>query len=153
MKTTDPRDRMGVYKTIDDVPDRYRLQNHADAYADRDVWAEWVDTIDLTDHMEETLRRAEDEWKTHMESRGRHHALARPDDVVTWSATLLDTGRSIDTAYNRYWVQVEKFYTWLQNHVDYPIVYHPFWMAAVTDRDGPTGRIWDEKTKATRGEA
>lgn len=151
MKTADPRDRMGVYHRLETVPDRYRLGNYENAYDGRDVWGEWVDTLDLTDHLEETLGRAEREWKAHMADRGRHHALARPEDVVAWSTALLDGDRGVGTAYNRYWVQVEKFYTWLQNHVDYPHVYHPFWMAVVSDRDGPTGRIWDKKTADTGG--
>jgi hypothetical protein len=142
---------MGVYRSLDGVPDRYRLGNYEAAYADRDVWAEWVDTLDLTNYLEETLGRAEREWKAHMDDQRRHHALARPEDAVTWATALLDGSRGVGTAYNRYWVQVEKFYTWLQTHVDHPHVYHPFWMAVVADRDGPTGRIWNKKIEKTGG--
>lgn len=142
---------MGVYRSLDGVPDRYRLGNYEAAYADRDVWAEWVDTLDLTNYLEETLERAEREWKAHMDDQRRHHALARPEDAVAWATALLDGSRGVGTAYNRYWVQVEKFYTWLQTHVDHPHVYHPFWMAVVADRDGPTGRIWNKKIEKTGG--
>ena len=34
---------MGVYKDIDSVPTKYRLQNHEPAYADRDVWADYFE--------------------------------------------------------------------------------------------------------------
>jgi hypothetical protein len=150
MKTADPQDRMGVYARLDEVPDRHRLGNYIDAYAGRDVWGEWVDSQgEISDALVDNLRRANDSWSAFVTDRGRHPALAQPSDVVAWSAVLLDANRSVRTAYRRYWVQVEKFYTWLQNHVDYPHVYHPFWMAVVEDRDGATGEIWDEKTART----
>lgn len=39
--SSDARHRMGVYKRIDTVPDRYQLLNHEAAYAGRDTWTEY----------------------------------------------------------------------------------------------------------------
>ena len=44
-KTTDAGERAGVYKELDDVPDRYRLYHHARAYEGRDVWDEYLTGI------------------------------------------------------------------------------------------------------------
>lgn len=133
--STDPADRMGVYKSLADVPDRYRLGHHSGAYAGRDVWAEYV-----AEHLAETYPDASERfhrdvdncgerWRAHMADRDRHHALARPVDVEEWIDALL-ADRTVGTVYAQYWVRIEEFYGWLQAHGDHPHVYHPVLMAA-----------------------
>ena len=151
-KSPDPRDRMGVYKRLSDVPDRYRLHHHANAYEGRDVWNEFL-TEHLfprfdSDRFKEDARRAGRYWKEHMAERGRHHALATPDDVETWMADLLDRLK-LKTAYNSYWVRVERFYYWLQWHTEHPHTHHPVLMAAADG--GAAGEVWDEKMARRRG--
>lgn len=147
-----PAERLGVYKALDQVPDRYRLQNHANAYGGRDVWDEF-----LTGHLfekydserfKEEARRAGRYWKEHMDSRGRHHALATPADIESWVAGLLDD-RKVKTAYNCYWVRIERFYSWLQWHTEHPHVYNPVLMAA-TDGEA-SGAVWEEKMARRQG--
>lgn len=143
----DPADRMGVYKQLADVPDRYRLAVHADAYADRDVWAEYVD--ENPDRLTSVggrrgHERAGRRWKAHMADRDRHHALARPADVETFIADLLDRFAP-GTVYNPHWVRLEAFYDWLTWHADHPHRYNPVLMAAA-DPDAPaTTRLWRRK--------
>ena len=145
----DPVARMGVYKRFDDVPDRYRLNHHADAYAGRDVWEEFLLTYLLVKYNSETFqqraRRAGRHWSNHMETRGRHHALATPDDVEAWCIELLER-LEVTTAYNEYWVCLERFYTWLQWHTDHPHTYQPFLMAAAESDAAQT--IWKKKISA-----
>lgn len=152
-KSPDPADRLGVYKRLADVPARYRLQQHTAAYADRDVWAEFM-TVLREQHDSERFAQvsanAEADWKAHMDARGRHHALATPADVATWCTALLDR-LALRTAYNKYWVRVEQFYDWLLWHNDHPHVYHPPRMAALTDADGSAGAIWAKKLSHNRG--
>lgn len=145
-KSIDPLDRMGVYKQLADVPDRHRLSQHAAAYADRDVWREYLSAELVprydTARFRENARRAGRYWREHMANRGRHPALARPADVETWMTTLTDR-MTLQTAYNDYWVRLEGFYSWLQFHTDHPHTYQPVLMAAAGGDVSAT--VWNEK--------
>lgn len=146
---TDPLARIGVYKTLSDVPNRHRLFHHADAYTGRDVWREYLIAELYGDR--DIPRKREligEHWKDHMATRGRHHALATPEDVATFSAYLLDQ-YSLATALD-YWTHIERMYWWLMERSDHPHLYHPFLMAAGSDE--PTRVIWDAKIKDGRGE-
>lgn len=145
--SADPRDRMGVYKRLSDVPERYRLHNHANAYEGRDVWNEYVtDEIPQSrgDRFMDNLQRIERRWKSHMDSQGRHHALATPGDIEEWCQWLCDEFK-INHAYDPYWCRLEEFYQYLQWHTDHPHNYNPVHMAVV---EYPASQqIWDEKTR------
>ncbi|MFB6310160.1 MAG: hypothetical protein ABEH64_03145 [Salinirussus sp.] len=142
----EPDKRMGVYTRLEDVPDRYRLYHHEAAYAERDVWEEYLTEYFLdtfgTDYTEQYARRAGRDWKEHMTERGRHHALATPEDVDTWCTALVDRMKP-RSAYQNYWTKLERFYSWLQTHTDHPHVYHPVLMAAA--EYPAAGQIWDIK--------
>lgn len=77
-----------------------------------------------------------------MDERGRHHALARPDDVEAWSTDLVERF-SIDRAY-QHWNVIEGFYEWLLWHTDHQHTYNPFHMAVV-DSESSTRQIWNRK--------
>lgn len=150
--TTEPGERAGVYKHIDDVPDRYRLYQHATAYEGRDVWEEYL-TEDFfekydTDYTRKATRRVGDDWKDHMADRGRHHALATPKDVETWCTALFERMK-VNSAYRNYWPKLERFYSWLQTHTEHPHVYHPFRMAAAEYSNAST--IWERKIGSWEG--
>jgi len=150
--STNPAERLGVYKSLEEVPERYRLSNHTTTYKGRDVWTEFLTTHLFekfdSDRFKEDARRAGRYWKEHMAERERHHALATPADVETWMNGLL-TRMNLKTAYNSYWVRLERFYSWLQWHTEHPHVYNPLLMAAV---DGEAARkVWDEKMARRRG--
>ncbi|WP_222919107.1 hypothetical protein [Natrinema sp. SYSU A 869] len=147
-KPVDPRNRIGVYKRLADVPDRYRLENQAAEYEGRDVWSEFIEyereTVGYdSDRYIQNSERCERYWKEHMEDRGRHHALATPTDVETFISGLLDRMES-RTAYQPYWVRLESFYDHLQWRVDHPHRYHPVVMAA-TVPESAARRVWEEK--------
>ena len=151
IKSTNPADRMGVYKCLNDVPDRYRLHHHATAYEGRDVWQEFCEKYEYEqagewDRYEEFVDRAGRKWQTHMTDRGRHHALAIPADVEAWTAILLNE-YSLRYAYDN-WIRVERFYGWLQWHSEHPHVYHPFLMAAADG--GAAGQVWQKKAERHR---
>jgi hypothetical protein len=150
-KSTDPRDRTGVFKRYADVPPEYRLDQHEAEYTDRDVWGEYLTEYLFERYSSErfvsTARRTGRIWKEHMRERGRHHALARPADVETWCMGLCEA-YSLKTAYNCYWVRIEDFYEWLVWHRDYPHTYQPVLMAAL---ESPAARaIWEEKIRRGR---
>jgi hypothetical protein len=137
-----PYDRLGVFKDLSDVPDGRRFRTLAPAYEGRDTWSEYRATVELSERMSEEWARFARRWKEHMDTRGRHHALARPDDVEAWSAKLV--GRfSIDRAY-QHWTVIEGFYSWLLWHTDHQHTYQPFHMAVV-DPESSAREIWTRK--------
>ena len=151
-KSKNPEKRMGVYKRLDDVPDHHRLQQYSSTYEGYDMWKEFLSECLFerydSERFKEDARRAGERWKAHVEARGRHHALATPEDVETWCQKLLDRLK-IKTAYNSYWIRIERFYTWLQWHREHPHTYQPVLMAAANG--GAAGEIWDEKIRRGRG--
>lgn len=139
----DPRNHLGVYATLDDVPEEHRLRNFEESFEDRDAFEEYLEMIVLPEV--ETLRwlkrieRVGREWTEHMTDRGRHHALATPDDAEAWAARLIDD-YEIRTAHRR-WKRIERFYDFMRWDVRYPHVYNPLLMAAVPD-DSAARRLW-----------
>lgn len=149
--SSNPEDRLGVYKCIDGVPTHHRLHQHAEGYRGRDVWKEYVEETNLygrydSARFKPATTRAVASWKTHVEERGRHHALATPADVNTWCTELL-ASRNNRTVYNHYWTRLAAFYEWLRWHTAHPHTYDPFLMAAHEYTDGAAGRVWAGKVK------
>jgi hypothetical protein len=154
-KSTDPNDYMGIYKRLADVPDRYRLSQYAAAYEGHNVWQEYLDQC-LFDRLQSErsrrdARRVGQHWRDHTSDRGRHHALATPEDVEMWFADQLDR-LAIETVYTHRYVWLEGFFSWLQSHTEHPHVYHPVWMAAADSTALATGSLWQYKIDRTRGE-
>jgi hypothetical protein len=141
---------LGVYKRLNDVPDRNRLEHYEDAYAGRDVWQEFCDEVEYAegDHAryEEEVDRVGDHWREFMQSRNQHHALATPGDVEAWSQELLED-KSLRRSHD-YWLRVKRLYNWLQWHTDHPHRYNPVLMAAV--ENGAAGEIWAWKAAMNR---
>jgi|GEM_PF-817979 len=149
-KSLNPTDRLGVYKRLDDVSNRYRLYHHEDAYAGEDTWQEFCEEHEYAQgsyaRYEEEVDRAGDHWKAHMESRQRHHALATPSDVEAWCVDLL-ADKTERRSYE-YWLRVNRFFDWLQWHTEHPHVYNPALMATVVG--DAARRIWRWKARQNR---
>lgn len=149
MLTDDPRDRMGAYKRLVEVPEEYRLAGRAQGYRDRDLWNEWMaysieEVGNTSDRYRDLCDRVERRWKPHMDDAGRHHAFADPEHVETFCQTVLDRCKPL-SGYQIYWTRIESFYKWLQTHADLPHVYHPPWMTVVEYPDGAAATLWDAK--------
>ncbi len=144
-------DRMGVYKKLDDVPSERRFEQYYDQYEGNDTYETFLTEFLFekfdSDRTKEKYRLAGRRWKAHIATRGRHHALARPADVEAWMADLLDQV-SLNTVYNIYWVKLERFYQWLQNHPNHPHTYHPVLMAAANFDHA--GIVWEKKISRGR---
>lgn len=141
MKTDDPRDRMGVYKRLSDVPPERRLERFAGSYQGRDTWKEAVDNWDLSTNQRERFELAEQRWKDHMAERGRHHALATPECCETWAQSMLEE-YALSTVKRKYWSAIRRFYFWLQWQADHPHLYQPPLMAVVEYPDGAAAELW-----------
>jgi len=151
-KSLDPADRMGVYKRLADVPDRYRLANYGDEYRGRDVWQEFCEAFEYQqgdhDDYRQEVDRVGRRWKAFMDDRDRHHALATPEDVEAWCVHLLEEREFTPRHALTHWVRVKRLYDWLQWHTGHPHVYHPALMAAAAG--GAAGEIWDVKAERNR---
>jgi hypothetical protein len=144
---------MGVYKRVDDVPDKYRLGNHEAAYADRDTWEEFSTEKTArfdTDATRTRYEKAGRYFGTFMSDTGRHHALAEPAQIEEFLVALRDGEvgrhshtRKLQTVYFEYFQPVEEFYTWLEWHTDHPHVYNPVLMAVVAG--GYASEVWARK--------
>lgn len=146
-KPDDPRERMGVYKALSEVPDRYQIVGYTAEFDGRDVWETWQ-AKRLADHdsdrFRESITRTGRRWKRHMEDRGRHHALADPEHVEAFFTWILnEKGWKPQTAYQPHFVHISEFYEWMLWHTEYPHRYNPVLMAAVEGE--ATGTAWDVK--------
>ena len=151
--STDPLDRMGVYKQLSEVPQRYRLTQYEATYQSRDVWSEWVVERDieengLSDYLKDRLPIVARSWEEHMNTRDRHHALSTPKDVETWIVNFVDGSWKMRTVYENYWVHLERFYRWLRFHTDHPHVYDPVLMAAANHP--ASKQVWEFKIQSGR---
>lgn len=147
-KAATPSGNMGVYKRLDDVPSHRRLARFAGEYDGRDTWRVFVEENHpvRSDYKDEELRRFEKRWKGHMADRGRHHALATPEDVEKFCAERVEEN-TLSTAYKTYWRRLENFYQWLQTHPDHPHVYHPPLMAAAEYPNA--AKLWEYRIDRT----
>lgn len=135
-------DRLGVFKTIGDVPNSRRFHQYTAAYEGQDTWMDYRATVELSETMSTEWACFIRRWKAHMDERGRHHALATPEGVETWSQDLLSRF-GVDRCY-QHWNVIEGFYDWLKWHTEHPHSYNPFHMAA-SDPDSTTREIWNRK--------
>lgn len=141
---TTPTARMGVYKRLADVPERHRLENYADAYADRDVWAEFraaeYPPETTGERTREDVARAGRFLQEHADAHDVHPALATPVVVESFATWLLEDREYSPRMACAYFDRVDSFYEWLLWHADHPHAYNPARMAAADG--GAAGRVW-----------
>lgn len=150
-KSRDPDQRMGAFKRHDQVPHEYRLEHYQTHYTGRNIWAEFVKSRPgdfESKHHRRTYGKAGRSWKALMTDRGRHHALAVPEDIYVWCDRLA-TDRTVGTVYSEYFLRVEQFYTWLQFQTVFPHVHHPVLMAA--SEYELVSWIWEQKFATSAG--
>lgn len=141
---------LGVYKSIEEIPTRYRLESFESQFREQDTWDTYLETRD--DLKESTKENSwypcGDRFKRFMrEEVGRHHALAHPDDIEAYLQHIKHGGYSIkvversdNTVYYQHLSPLKTFFNWLVHHVDYPHVYNPVLMAAHSE--GITRELW-----------
>lgn len=149
-RSTDPKDRMGVYKSIDQVPPERRLTQYESRYSGSTAWDEYLEYyMNRRSGSDQKRERAERAWRSWSSSiDGRHPALALPKDVERWSQDLIDD-LSLDYALRGYWAQIDRFYSWLLMGVHHPHTYDPFLIAA--NEFEAAGKLWNLKISRPRG--
>lgn len=148
-KLSNPAKRMGVFKQLENVPSRYRLNTYSASYEGRDVWSEFMDERGEDFPSENTkykVNRAGERWGDFMESRSNHYALPVPEDVEDYFDYLLtERDLKVSTTYRQYGDYLERFFSWLLYHTEHPHVYNPVLMSVVENPNGASGEVWDEK--------
>ena len=141
---------LGIYKSINEVPDRYLLRNYEAEFTDQDTWSEYLSTRE--DLAESTKKNSwypcGDRFKKFMQEEvGRHHALPHPESIEAYLQHIKDGGysikvteRSLNTLYYQHFSPLKTFFGWLLHHADYPHIYNPVLLAAHTG--GITEETW-----------
>lgn len=126
------RANLGVWKSIEEVPSKYRIEQYAPAYRDRDLMQEFVD-----DYKPETSEghysRKYGRVKRALESylgEGEMYAFMSPEQVNGFFETRRDT--TIRDQYQEYLSVVRTLYDWLMMHSDYEHRYNPVDMAMLS---------------------
>lgn len=151
--SNDVRDRIGVYKRLEQVPRKYRLTNYTGSYEGRDVWKEYADEKTERFDSKHTRNRYEKAGRylqMFASDAGRHRALLRPDHAEEFLVALRDgeigprsSTRKLQTVYFEYFQPVDEFYSWLEWRTDHPHVYHPIRMAVA--EGGFAREVWGRK--------
>ncbi|SNR64815.1 hypothetical protein SAMN06264855_12721 [Halorubrum vacuolatum] len=144
-KGTKPEEFSGVYQSYSDIPVRYRLETYADSYQNKETWNDYCSEVLFakfdSNHIRDTAKKAGKSWLAHMDARGRHHALATPLDVDTWSQELMNGNRNRRTCYEQYFVRIYQFYDYLKQSYQHPHLYNPCLIAAINYET--TRYLWD----------
>ena len=134
-KGTKPEQFAGAFQQYSEIPRRYRLETYAGQYRGQDTWGSYCDQVLFdeydSNHMRRAARKAGDSWLSHMQTQGRHHALATPHDANLWCQELLDGDRSRRTCYEHYFVRIYQFYDYLKQNHRHPHLYNPLLLAAI----------------------
>lgn len=146
---------LGVYRSSDEIPDRYRLRNYEAGFKGEDTWSNYLETRD--DLAESTKKNSwypcGDRFKKFMDEEvGRHHALPHPDNIEAYLTHIKDGGYSVkvterttNTVYYQHLSPLKTFFSWLVSHVDYPHIYNPVLLAA--HAGGITREVWYWQTE------
>lgn len=125
---------------------------YEEQYWGQDTWQQYVNDVlfdgspPVDGQMIRRYQLTKDSWVDHMETRGRHHALATPQDVMEWCRKLLAGDRTVKTCYKNYYARVYAFYDYLQSSYEYPHLYNPLLLAAVEYE--PVRQIWKQRVAA-----
>lgn len=126
MKTPEPESRLGVFKSYDDIPGRWRLDGRAGTYDGRDVWAEYEAAEGLNPE-NPNRKAAKNKWDRIAADRGEHPALATPETVEIFAGELIEL--SVPTIRGQFPV-IHRFYEWLRWDDNHPHTYNPVLLAA-----------------------
>ncbi len=136
-KGTRPEQYAGVFQSYEEIPNKYRLETFTTEYRNEATWDNYVTEVLYGEQdspskaLRKTVRLAGDSWQDHMEEQNRHHALATPSNVETWTQKLTSNGWTRKTCYEHYFVRIYQFYDYLRSSYRHPHLYNPALLAAI----------------------
>jgi len=125
---------LGVFKCIEDVPDRYHLANFA---ADMDAETAWdaFDAAELEGKSYQTRRykygKAWREWRSYCEACDIHPALPDPQDIEIHLTEQREEMDELGTVYTNRFRPLYLWFRWMLFHPTYPHRYNPTLMAVL----------------------
>jgi hypothetical protein len=137
---------LGVFKSIEEVPERYYLANFR---SEIDGEVEWnvydaEELSGLTFHQRQYVYgKAWREWSSFCEENGVHSALADPQDIEVHLAEQRDSVNKLKTVHDARFRPLFRWYRWMMFHSEYPHRYNPVVMAVLLD--GTTYDIWETR--------
>lgn len=134
---------LGVFKRIEEVPARYRLQNYTESLNASDLWEAFVKEHGDSwgDHTRRNVYgKAWREWMNFCDERGVHSALPNPADVEEHIAIQREEVNTGQTVYTNRYRPLYRFFTWLTFHPEWPHKYNPALMAVV--HNGAVAHVW-----------
>lgn len=133
-KGTTPEQYAGAFQHYDEIPVQYRLDTYTGQYREDDTYDRYMQEVLLPEYdskrFRDSAKRAKKSWVDHMKDRGRHHALATPEDAEIWCEKLLNGDRTVGTCYEYYYNRIYQFYEYLKYHYQHPHLYNPLLLAA-----------------------
>ena len=146
---SDPERRVGrMFRRFEGIPEKRRLEYYAPQYEGDEAWDDYVEhkAAERGGIAESTRRKrygiARERLAEVCAERGRHYAVARPDDVEAFFR--IEAHLSDHVLRDRRFMPVYGFYEHLLNHVDHHHAYNPVLLAAL-EEGSETRRLWDIK--------
>jgi len=137
---------LGVFKTLEDVPARYYLENYTSDLTSEDAWNKY-DAEELAGLSAHTRRyvygKAYREWQNYCDEHDVHPALADPQDIEEHLAEQRNEMAKLKTVHDARFRPLFRWYRWMQYHADYPHRYNPVVMAVLLR--GAVHDIWQTR--------
>lgn len=139
---------LGVWKTIEDVPERYRLERYQDVLDPEELWDEFC-----TEHGEdwsEATRKYQygkgwREWTAYCEELDIHPLAPTPQAVEDHLQQQREESASDGTLHQTRFRPINRLFEHLRYHTDVPVRYNPFVMAVLLN--GAAHAAWSDRIK------
>lgn len=137
---------LGVFKRVEEVPNRYYLANFTSDVDAESAWEEFgeKELKGLSYHTREYVYdKAWREWTAYCDDHNIHPALAHPKDVEAHLAEQREQVSQLKSAHDARFRPLFRWYRWMQYHTEYPHRYNPVVMAVLLG--GATYDIWSTR--------
>ena len=137
--------QLGVFKTTDDVPVRYRLRNYARELDSNEVWRAFLESLNKTwdETTEYRYWSPWNKWSEFAGQRDTNPVTPTAEDLDAWFEEAIDRTASIATCHDIHFRVLYRFFEWLTEHTDYPHRYNPVLQAVLLE--GATEDLWGER--------
>lgn len=137
---------LGVFKSTDDVPARYRLRNFAEGLDSEGVWKAFVESRNKN-WSEHTLKyKYESPWNKWCEfarEMGANPVCPDAEHLEAWFEEAIENSKSVQTCHDIHFRVLIAVFSWLTEHTEYPHRYNPVLQAVLLE--GAAEELWAER--------
>jgi hypothetical protein len=137
---------LGVFKYVEDVPDRYYLPNFASDVDADDAWNAFdeEELEGLSYHTRQYVYgKAWREWKAYCDEHDVHPALADPQDIEAHLTEQRELVNKLKSTHDARFRPLFRWYRWMTFSTEFPHRYNPVVMAVLLN--GATADIWQTR--------